>query len=39
MGEIHPEVLKAFGLRNPTAFLELDLQALSSVWEKGKKRI
>jgi phenylalanyl-tRNA synthetase beta chain len=28
MGEVHPEVLEAYGLRHPVAVLELDLQSL-----------
>lgn len=39
LGEVHPDVIKAFGLRNPTAFVELDLNALMTLWEMVEKRI
>lgn len=39
IGEVHPDVIKAFGLRNPTTFVELDLDALMALWEWAKKRI
>ena len=39
LGEVHPDVIKAFGLRNPTSFIELDLDALMVLWEKVEKRI
>ena len=39
LGELHPSVLRSFGLRNPTSFFELDLEAVMELWEHGKKRI
>jgi len=39
LGELHPDVIRAFGLRNPTAFLELDLDVLQNFWMEVKKRI
>ncbi len=39
LGEVHPDVIKAFGLRNPTCFVELDLSALMALWKGAEKRI
>lgn len=38
IGEVHPGVIRAFGLRNPVAFIELDLDVLIELWRwvKGK---
>jgi phenylalanyl-tRNA synthetase beta chain len=39
LGELHPSVLRSFGLRNPASFFELDLETVMELWERGKKRI
>ena len=36
-GEVHPEVLTNWDLFYPAAFVELDLDAITEIWEDDKK--